>query len=290
MADAEAQLGLYQAFSVEVRTLGEAQLEFATHVAKAATAQSMVELESLIDAAAQHGVLCIGAALAEGSPDARLRVQRLCADAQRFVMAATANECALGSEPKLPLATLDDRLRRCVADAARTTGREVTLLSDFGDVEADAGVVRKLGEIMMHAVRNAVDHGIEAAAVRRERGKPSRGTLILMATEAPGRLCVELSDDGAGVNIERLRQRIVERGLLDASGASAAAEAQLIDFAFAPGFTTASSVTELSGRGVGLDIVRSVARELGGSAYLRSAAGRGCRLVVELPGTRSAAQ
>jgi two-component system, chemotaxis family, sensor kinase CheA len=137
--------------------------------------------------------------------------------------------------------------------------------------------------MLVHAVRNAIDHGIEPAAERATAGKRDQGLLVALASKVAGGVRVVLADDGRGVDVERVRARAVELGLLDAAAAARASTAEILDCLFAPGFSTARAVTELSGRGVGLDVVRAAAGDLGGRVELQSVAGRGCRLVIEIP-------
>jgi chemotaxis protein histidine kinase CheA len=319
MSDAEAHLALYQAFAVERTAVGHEDGTIATllsSVARARVDELPAALDQLRRAATAAGILSIGAALDQEPIEAAARVRRLCIDAPRFVAeadhTATDRHAALAQAVERyeraraderseateaawnalrralraitlePLATVADPLGRVAADAARTAGREVTLAVECGEVSAPPAVVRKLSTVLAHAIRNAVDHGIEPPAARLAAGKPSRGVIWLIASEDDERLRLEIVDDGAGVALDAVRARAVERGLVDAAASAALDERQLLELLFAPGFTTRSEVGALSGRGVGLDAVRAMAEELSGSARLESQPGRGCRLIVEL--------
>src|SRR5262249_25758403 len=139
------------------------------------------------------------------------------------------------------------------------------------------------GEILLHAVRNALDHGIEAPADRIAAGKDAKGAIEIAAYALGDRLVVTARDDGRGVDVERVRRRAVERGLLPPGEAETAERAQLLDLLFHPGFSTATTVTMVSGRGIGMDVIRSLAEEHGGSVAIASTPERGTELTIELP-------
>ena len=181
----------------------------------------------------------------------------------------------------VPLTAVSRRLVRMTrtigADLGKTVGAEVEL----GDLWVAPDIARVLGEILIHAVRNAVDHGIEPPEERIALGKDARGTIKVAAYAVDGRIVVTVRDDGRGVAIARVRQIAVARGLL-AEGADVRDDA-LLDLLFHPGFSTASAVTSLSGRGVGMDVIRSLAEERGGRVALGSTPGRGAELTIDLP-------
>ncbi len=165
-----------------------------------------------------------------------------------------------------PLSVIVPQLRRVVSEASRELGKSAHLSLDCGEVEIDRQVLDALREPLMHLLRNAVDHGIEADSVRVARGKPVRGEIRVSARLKGVNVEIEVSDDGGGVDLEKVRARAVELGFLSADGAEDTA--RLLDAAlFAPGFSTATAVTTVSGRGVGLDVVRARVAELGGQVY-----------------------
>src|SRR5262249_39525612 len=136
-------------------------------------------------------------------------------------------------------------------------------------------ILEKLEAPLMHLLRNAVDHGIESPDDRRARGKDEQGILRLEVLHRAGMLAITVRDDGAGVDLERLRRKVTERGLTTPEMAGAMSEAELLEFLFLPGFSTSREVTEYSGRGVGLDVVQDTIRKVGGSVRISSRVGEG---------------
>ena len=154
-------------------------------------------------------------------------------------------------------------------------------------VPVDRDVLARLDAPLNHMLRNAVDHGIESPDERRTRGKDPQATLRVEARHHAGMLVVRVSDDGRGIDLEALRARIVRRALATDEMVRAMDEQELLEFLFLPGFSTARQVTEISGRGVGLDVVQSTAREIGGTARIATVPGRGTVFELELPITLS---
>jgi len=176
---------------------------------------------------------------------------------------------------------------RMVRDLGRSLGKQVRLQIDGEKTQVDRDVLEKLDAPLTHLLRNAVDHGIEQREQRLLAGKPEEGAIRLRASHQAGLLILELSDDGAGIDLERLRCSIVERGLSPAATVAQMSEAELLTFLFLPGFSMRDKVTEVSGRGVGLDAVQHMVRELRGSIELTQVAGQGCRFHLEVPLTLS---
>ncbi|CAM3064150.1 hybrid sensor histidine kinase/response regulator [Pseudomonas plecoglossicida] len=176
---------------------------------------------------------------------------------------------------------------RMVRDLGRSLGKQVRLQIDGEKTQVDRDVLEKLDAPLTHLLRNAVDHGIETPGQRLLAGKPEEGAIRLHASHQAGLLILELSDDGAGIDLARLRRSIVERGLSPADTVAQMSEAELLTFLFLPGFSMRDKVTEVSGRGVGLDAVQHMVRELRGSIELTQVAGQGCRFHVEVPLTLS---
>jgi two-component system, chemotaxis family, sensor kinase CheA len=181
----------------------------------------------------------------------------------------------------VPLRPLFQRLRRLVRELARESGREVEFVTTGDDTEIDRRMVELLADPLIHMVRNAVDHGIEAAGARAAAGKPEAGTLRLTACHASGSVVVELTDDGRGLDLQRIVDAAVRRGLV--TGADAVAADEAAGLIFAPGLSTAGQVTALSGRGVGMDVVRRNIEAMGGRVEVFSEAGRGTRFTLRLP-------
>jgi two-component system sensor histidine kinase and response regulator WspE len=176
---------------------------------------------------------------------------------------------------------------RMIRDLARKLGKQVKLDIVGQSIPVDRDVVEKLTAPLTHLLRNALDHGIETPEERLAAGKPPEGTIRLEARHQAGMLSLIVSDDGRGVDVERLRQKIIDKQLATAEAASALPDNQLLKFLFVPGFSTAEAVTEVSGRGVGLDVVQNMVREVGGELRAVSQAGKGMSFNLQLPLTLS---
>ena len=186
-----------------------------------------------------------------------------------------------------PFSDATGALPRTVRDLARQLGKEARLEIAGEDVPVDRDILARLDAPLNHLLRNAIDHGVEPPDARRAAGKPAQATLRVEARHHAGMLRIRVCDDGRGVDHEALRAKIVRRGLADEAMARAMDRQELLEFLFLPGFSTASQVTEVSGRGVGLDVVQSTAREVGGVARIDTVPGRGTTFELELPITLS---
>jgi two-component system chemotaxis sensor kinase CheA len=173
------------------------------------------------------------------------------------------------------------RFQRVVHDVSRELGKDIALQVSGEDTELDKTVVEKIADPLTHLVRNAMDHGIEPAAVRAERGKPAQGTVRLNAYHDSGSIVIEVGDDGGGLRRERILAKAVERGLVEPG--RTLTEAETYALIFEPGFSTAEQVTNLSGRGVGMDVVKRNIEALRGSVGITSAPGVGTTVTVRLP-------
>ena len=176
---------------------------------------------------------------------------------------------------------------RMVRDLARETGKQIRFEIAGATTPVDRDILERLEAPLSHVIRNAIDHGLETPAERKAAGKPVEGTIILEARHVAGMLNISLSDDGRGINPEDLRGKVVEKGYVRPEMAGSLSRAELFEFLFLPGFSTAKSVTEISGRGVGLDIVFKMAHEVGGTVRVDSEAGRGAHFHLQLPLTLS---
>jgi two-component system sensor histidine kinase and response regulator WspE len=186
-----------------------------------------------------------------------------------------------------PFADGTHALPRTVRDLGRELGKSVRLEIVGQATEVDRDVLESLDAPLGHLLRNAVDHGIESREERRAFGKPDQGVVRLEARHHAGMLCVRVSDDGRGIDPDVVRKKAVERGLVTADMAQSLSKAELMEFLFLPGFSTAGRLTDISGRGVGLDVVRSIVTEIGGSVSASSEFGEGTVFNLELPVTRS---
>ena len=173
------------------------------------------------------------------------------------------------------------RFQRVVHDVSRELGKDITLIIDGEETELDKTVVEKIGDPLMHLVRNSMDHGIESAELRAARGKPAQGTLKLNAFHDSGSIVITVQDDGGGLNRERILAKALERGLVEAG--QHLSDADIYALIFEPGFSTAEKVTNLSGRGVGLDVVKRNITALRGTVSLTSEDGVGTTVTVRLP-------
>jgi two-component system sensor histidine kinase and response regulator WspE len=176
---------------------------------------------------------------------------------------------------------------RLVRDTARQLGKEVELSIAGEDVGVDREVLERLDAPLSHLLRNALDHGLESPAARAEMGKSPQGMVRIEARHRAGLLQVAIIDDGRGIDLELVREKAVERGLVRREDAAKLRDTELHDFLFAPGFTTAGKVTEISGRGVGLDVVHTAIQELGGSIRISSELGMGTSFYLQVPITLS---
>jgi len=174
-----------------------------------------------------------------------------------------------------------NRFQRVVRDVSKELGKDIDLVISGADTELDKTVVEKIGDPLTHLVRNSMDHGIESAAVRLARGKPAKGTLKLNAYHDAGSVVIEVSDDGGGLNKDRILKKAIERGLV--SEGAALSDKEIHNLIFEAGFSTADVVSNLSGRGVGMDVVRRNIQALRGTVDLHSVEGQGSTVRIRLP-------
>jgi chemosensory pili system protein ChpA (sensor histidine kinase/response regulator) len=186
--------------------------------------------------------------------------------------------------------SMADRFYRTVRQAAKETGKQVRLDIVGGGIEVDRGVLERMVGSFEHLLRNSVAHGIELPAERQRKGKDASGLITIAVAQAGNEVAVEVVDDGAGLDLPRIRLRGLERGLLATDSGTEPGEAELSQLIFEPGFSTAETVTELAGRGVGLDVVRAEVNAMGGRIEISSEAGRGTRLRLRLPLTTAVTQ
>jgi two-component system chemotaxis sensor kinase CheA len=183
----------------------------------------------------------------------------------------------------VPLDRIARRVARLVRETAERLGREVDIRLDGLDTRIDKAVADALFDPLLHVARNALDHGVEPPAERQSAGKPASGRLTLSAWSSGQQVVVELADDGRGIDPATMRRLAAERGLLPATDAAALSDDEAIQVIFAPGFSTASQITDLSGRGVGMDAVRNAVERLGGRTLLHSRVGEGTSVSIHLP-------
>jgi len=185
----------------------------------------------------------------------------------------------------VPLEQVFDKLARMVRKISREVGKEIELAVAGGDVEIDKLIVEELSDPLMHLIRNAIDHAVEPAEVRERMGKPRAGRVSLSATQKGNHVEIVVEDDGAGIDEDRIREVAVQRGLATAEAVRDLSRREVMNLIFVPGFSTARQVTSLSGRGVGMDVVKNNIANLSGIIELRSVRGHGTRFEITLPTT-----
>lgn len=183
----------------------------------------------------------------------------------------------------VPIGPLFERFRRVIRDLSVASGKEVALKIEGEKTELDKRMIDELSDPLIHMVRNSVDHGLEPPEAREAAGKPRAGTVSLQASHRGNRVVVTVADDGRGIDCERLRKKIVSKGLVGRDEAAAMADRELIPFIWHPGLSTAEAVTEISGRGVGMDIVKERIDNLSGGVDVRSTPGTGTTFTIRLP-------
>lgn len=185
----------------------------------------------------------------------------------------------------IPLDVVMSRFPRMVRDISKNEGKEVELLVEGGSIELDRTVVDRITEPMMHLLRNCVDHGIETTDERIHAGKKAKGLIRIVASKQQDHVLIEVSDDGKGIDYDEIKKAAVRKGVMPQGQADAASGRELLDLLFNPGFSTKSQVTEVSGRGVGLDVVKRAVEELGGSVMVTTSKGAGTTFSLWLPFT-----
>jgi two-component system, chemotaxis family, sensor kinase CheA len=181
----------------------------------------------------------------------------------------------------LPIGSTFNKFRRVVRDLSLELGKEAELVTEGADTELDKTVIEKLSDPLVHIIRNSVDHGIERPELRAGAGKPRAGVIKLVARHSGAYVLIQVSDDGKGLDREAIRAKAIERGLL--AQAQEISDAELFNLVFEPGFSTAKTVTSVSGRGVGMDVVKREIDSLGGSVQLSSAPGAGMSVTLKIP-------
>ena len=250
----------------------------------AADAQASVKvdtrkLDGLVDTVGE--LVILQALIAEDILQTRAGDERLGRNLAQLRRITSELQRGATSMRMVPIRQTFRKMARLVRDVSRKAGKNVELALVGEDTELDRKVVEDIGDPLMHMVRNSVDHGIEAPAARAAAGKPDGGTLTLRAFHQAGSIVIEVADDGAGLDTERIRIKAIERGLIAAD--SEMSDADVRALIFAPGFSTAEQITEISGRGVGMDVVRRNIEALRGRIDIESTPGRGTTFSIRLP-------
>jgi two-component system chemotaxis sensor kinase CheA len=202
---------------------------------------------------------------------------------QRMNLIATELQEEVMKTRMQPIGNIWAQFPRTVRDVALSCAKQVTIEMEGKETELDKTIIEAIKDPLTHLVRNSVDHGIELPEERRRAGKDPTGRLVLRAFHEGGQVNIEISDDGAGLNGERIRKKAVERGVISAEQAARMPEREIFNLIFLPGFSTAQQVSNVSGRGVGMDVVKTNVEKIGGTVDLQSTAGRGTTVRVKIP-------
>ena len=200
-------------------------------------------------------------------------LNRLTNDLQEEIMASRM----------VPIEQIFNRFPRMIRDLAKKEEKEIDLVLEGGDIELDRTVLDEIGDPLVHILRNCVDHGIELPEVRKQCGKNLKGTITLTARREKNHVVIEAQDDGKGIDPQRMRDSAVKKGLMSQEEATKLSDIEAINLSFLPGFSTAEKITDISGRGVGMDVVRNKIGGMGGSIKLDSIVGKGTTIKLKLP-------
>ena len=295
----EAQAAKFVAGTTEFPESGTSQNAAASSSAATVVAESTLRVDATrIDAVMNLvGELIIGKSMLNRTltefdqKHARDPLRAKLADAMAFQarILDELHKCVLKIR-MVPVEQLFRRFPRVVRDVAKQCGKDVALDLSGQNTDLDKGILDSLAEPLMHLVRNAVDHGIEPADERLTVGKPARGTIYLNAFHQGTQVVIEVRDDGRGIDPVRLKAQAVERGILKAAEAQRLTEQETLNLIFESGFSTASEITEVSGRGIGMDVVRTVLDRLKGTVQVSSQKGRGTTIQLRAPLTLASIQ
>lgn len=183
----------------------------------------------------------------------------------------------------VPIESVVNKFPRMIRDLSRKLNKSMELYMSGEDTELDRTVVDQIGDPLQHLLRNSADHGLESAEVRKERGKPEKGAIYLNAFQEGNNVIIEVSDDGNGIDTEKVKEKAIERGVITPEQAEVMSQKEIMNLLFIPSFSMAKKITDISGRGVGLDVVRSNIEALGGDVEVSSKLGEGSKFTVRLP-------
>jgi two-component system chemotaxis sensor kinase CheA len=205
------------------------------------------------------------------------------ATAQRLNLITTELQGSAMKTRMQPIGNIWSKLPRVVRDLSASCGKQIRLEMEGKETELDKTIIEAIKDPLTHIVRNSVDHGVEAPEVRLERGKPAEGCLKMRAFHEGGQVNIEIIDDGGGINLDRVKNKAVQRGLITADIAARMGDHEALQLIFMPGFSTAETVTNVSGRGVGMDVVKTNIEKIGGTVDLQSQFGKGTTLKIKIP-------
>ncbi|MCC6406795.1 MAG: chemotaxis protein CheA [Planctomycetes bacterium] len=205
------------------------------------------------------------------------------ATSQRLNLITTELQESVMKTRMQPIGNIWSKLPRVVRDLARQCGKEIRIEMEGKDTELDKTIIEAIKDPLTHIVRNSVDHGVEAPEVRAAKGKPREGVLFLRAFHEGGQVNIEIHDDGAGIDADRVKKKAIEKGLITAEQSARMSEREAINLIFLPGFSTAQRVSNVSGRGVGMDVVKTNIEKIGGQVDLQNHAGQGMTIKIKIP-------
>lgn len=183
----------------------------------------------------------------------------------------------------VPIESVVQKFPRMIRDLSKKLNKKMELYMTGEDTELDRTVVDQIGDPLQHLLRNSADHGLENAEIRKKRGKPETGSIHLNAFQEGNNVIIEVSDDGNGIDTETVKNKAIERGLITPEQGETLSQKEIIDFLFMPSFSMAKKISDISGRGVGLDVVKSNIEALGGDVEVKSVLGEGSKFIVRLP-------
>ncbi|MEM8910692.1 MAG: chemotaxis protein CheW [Planctomycetota bacterium] len=222
-------------------------------------------------------------AMADQGTAASNRVGNLDAIAAGLDQVTTELQESIMQTRMQPIGNVFNKFPRIIRDLSASLGKQIQLRTEGNEVETDKTIVEAIADPLTHLIRNSCDHGVETPEVRTAAGKSASGTVILRAYHQAGKVMIEIIDDGAGIDPNRLKSRAIEKGILDADAAARMSDREAVNLIFAPGFSTAAVVTDVSGRGVGMDVVRTNIEKIGGGVEVTSELGQGSTVRITLP-------
>lgn len=222
-------------------------------------------------------------ALEEGHEDVHVVAQQLTETTYAMARISDDLQDTIMKVRMVPVQTVFSRFPRLVRDLSRKSGKQVELIMEGEETEFDKSVVEEIGDPLVHLVRNAVDHGLEDEQERVQAGKKPKGHVWLRAYHKGNSVAIEVEDDGRGIDPDKLKQVAIRKGVITPEEANAMDDREALDLIFAPGFSSAEKVTDISGRGVGMDVVKTNIKNLKGSVNTQSEVGKGTRLTLTLP-------
>lgn len=215
----------------------------------------------------------------ESDPQVRVLSETLA----QLNLVTTDLQLAVMKTRMLPIKKVFAKLPRMVRDLSQKLNKQVHLAMDGEETELDKSVADEIGDPLVHLVRNAIDHGIETPAERQAKGKPAEGQLTISASQEGNSIVIRINDDGRGIQVEKIKAKALSKGLVSEAELATMEHREMLNLIFLPGFSTAEQVTDVSGRGVGMDVVRTNIRKINGSVELESEPGKGSQIIIKLP-------